>query len=190
MFHHTGKFSANISSNIFFWTNLFFSGELQWHICYILKYYPIGTWWSVHFLKTFSLQFFILDDLSSSVFKFCHPVVSLLLHTLCFSVLKSLLGSFVYNFYSSPQNYYLSFISNVFNSTSWSVIIIVVLKPSDFNIWIISGLASVDCVLRAGHSFLLLCMLSNSGWYSRHFEYMLYYETPGPIKILCRILTF
>lgn len=32
-------------------------------------------------------------------------------------------------------------------------------------------------------------MLSNSGLYSGHFEYMLYYETRGPIKTLCRMLT-
>lgn len=78
--------------------------------------------------------------------QFCIEPIQWIFFHKYFSALKSQFGSFVYNFYFYPQIFYLSFISNVFNFTSWRKIIITALKSNNSNIWVICRFESVGCI--------------------------------------------
>lgn len=65
------------------------------------------------------------------------------------------------------------FISRLFTLSSWSVVVMDVLKSfsNNLNIWIISRLTLLSFLLRLGQIFLVFSMPSNMGLYPGHFEY-------------------
>ena len=65
------------------------------------------------------------------------------------------------------------FISRLFTLSSWSVVVMDVLKSfsNNLNIWIISRLTLLSFLLGLGQIFLVFSMPSNMGLYPGHFEY-------------------
>ena len=65
------------------------------------------------------------------------------------------------------------FISRLFTLSSWSVVVMDVLKSfsNNLNIWIISRLTLLYFLLGLGQIFLVFSMPSNMGLYTGHFEY-------------------